>query len=145
MSKIYIWHNKSGVSRHTKDIEGKLPTKVVLPPDGTINYTYHWSGSNLEFVEYRKNGKIHRDGDNPAVVHHNGDGIIKSVSYYKNGERHRVEDKPAWVWYYNDGSVEIETYYKDGRVHRDGDEPAVVMYHKDGGVKYVEYCELPMS
>ena len=67
------------------------------------------------YKAYWKNGKRHRDGDKPAVERANGD-----KAYYKNGKRHRDGDKPA-VEYANGA----KKYYKNGKLHRDGDKPAV--------------------
>jgi len=53
-----------------------------------------------------KNGKLHRDGDKPAVVYAHGDQC-----WYKNGELHRDGDKPAIV--YVNG---FKAWYKNGRL-----------------------------
>jgi antitoxin component YwqK of YwqJK toxin-antitoxin module len=50
-------------------------------------------------------GKIHREGDLPAVVWTNGTQL-----WYKNGKRHREGDLPAIIW--ADGTSE---WYKNGK------------------------------
>jgi hypothetical protein len=90
--------------------------------------------------KWYKNGKLHRDGDQPAVITRpvNGDQY-----WYQDGKRHRDGDKPAMIllsigsrgWYQNgkqhrdngpsrtfaDGT---EFWYQNGKQHRD-DGPAV--------------------
>ena len=84
--------------------------------------------------QYWKNkaGRLHRDGDLPAVVYLNG-----SQKWYKNGQHHRDGDLPAIVYW--DGSQE---WYKNGLQHRDGDLPAYIgssgsgtqLWYKDGKI-----------
>ena len=102
--KEYIWRNKSGV-KHTKDTEGKLPTKVVLPCGVSTYYTYYRDTDILNLVRYYKDDvKRHRDGDKPAWVKFYKDGGVKSEEYYKNGGYHRDGDNPSYVWFNGDGS-----------------------------------------
>jgi hypothetical protein len=63
-------------------------------------------------------GQIHRDGDLPALVNHEG------TFYFKNGLLHR-ENGPAAI------NSHQEVYYKDGLIHRDGDLPALINFIKD--------------
>jgi len=82
---------------------------------------------------YYKDGKLHRDGDEPAVITSSG-----SKYYYKNGELRRDGDEPAVIQ-----SNGYKEYWKNGKLHRDGDEPAVIWsdgtvdYYKNG-VKYTK-------
>jgi len=92
----------------------------VLEPQDIYTEKVDWSGNKL----YYKNGKRHRDGDEPAVIESNG-----TKWYYKNGKRHRDGDKPAVI-----GSSGYKAYYKNGVLHRDGDEPAVIK--SDGSLEY---------
>jgi hypothetical protein len=62
------------------------------------------------------NGKLHRDGDLPAVVWANG-----SQEWYQHGLCHRDGDLPAAVW-----PDRLQAWYHHGQLHRDGDLPAVV-------------------
>ena len=64
-----------------------------------------------------RNGRIHRDGDKPAIV--GSDGGYKA--WYKNGLLHRDNDKPA-IEYANGDRL----WYQNGNVHRDGDQPAII-------------------
>ena len=47
---------------------------------------------NSDFKAWYKNGKRHRDGDEPALINGNYKG------WYKNGEYHRDGDKPAVIF-----------------------------------------------
>jgi len=81
---------------------------------------------------YYKNGKLHRGGDKPAVIYTNG------TKYYKNGELHRDGDKPAVIC-----ASGTKYYYKNGKQHRDGDKPAAICangtkyYYKNGKQYYI--------
>ena len=63
-----------------------------------------------------KNGKRHREGDQPAYIGEDG-----SQEWHKNGILHREGDQPAVIW--ADGTQE---WYKNGKLHREGDEPAII-------------------
>jgi len=136
MHKEYIWHNKSGGVKHTKDPEGKLPIKEELPCGVSTYYKYYGGTDILMSVKSFKSGRLHRVEDRPAVVCYNRDGSVESKRYYKDGYLHRDGDKPAFANYNGDGGVEYEVHYKDGKRHREGDKPARVWYNKDGSVKY---------
>ena len=71
-------------------------------------------------IEWYRNGKCHRDNDQPAIIKDNG-----TRYWYKDGEWHRDNDNPAII--YSDGS---RYWYKNGKYHRDNDQPAVI--HTDG-------------
>jgi len=60
--------------------------------------------------------KLHRDGDQPAMVWPDG-----SKFWYRDGKLHRDGDQPAMV--FADGS---KIWFRDGKRHRDGEQPAVV-------------------
>ena len=79
---------------------------------------------------YHKNGKLHRDGDLPAIEYVNG-----RKEYYKNGERHRDGDLPA-IEHVNGSKY----YYKNDNLHRDGDLPAIE--YPDGSKHYYKNGEL---
>lgn len=81
---------------------------------------------DIDHREWWKHGNLHRDGDEPAVIHSSG-----SKEWYKNGNLHRDGDEPAII--HSSGTKE---YWKHGKRHRDGDEPAVIY---SGGNKEYEY------
>jgi hypothetical protein len=73
-----------------------------------------------DYIKYYKNGVLHRDEDEPAVIYPSG-----VLEYYKNGKLHRDNNKPAKI--YNNGDKE---YYKNGELHRDDGGPAKDLSHK---------------
>ena len=66
--------------------------------------------------EWYKNGKLHREGDEPAYI-----GADGTQEWFKNGKLHREGDQPAVIW--ADG---YQAWYKNGKRHREGDQPAVI-------------------
>lgn len=75
-----------------------------------------------EVYEYEKcikwflNGKLHREGDKPALLFKNG-----TKEWYIKGQKHRANDKPAVVRINGDK----EWYFK-GKRHRANGLPAVI-------------------
>jgi hypothetical protein len=69
--------------------------------------------------EWYKNGKHHRDDDQPAVIRCPGKKW-NETEWYKNGIRHRDGDQPAYI------SSTTKEWYKNGVLHRDDDKPAIV-------------------
>ena len=72
-------------------------------------------------VEYRLNGKLHNDKDQPAVIYPNGDQY-----WWQHGQLHREGDQPAII--FANGHQE---WYQDGQCHRGGDQPAVIFANGD--------------
>lgn len=97
-------------------------------------------------------GKLHRDGDLPAVIWPSG-----RQQWYKNGEIHREGDKPAVIYAfgclarYLDKDIDCvqepfrynnekctQKWYKFGKLHREEDKPSVIwatgslFWHKEG-------------
>ena len=67
-------------------------------------------------VWWLKNGKLHRDNDQPARIDKDGNRY-----WYKNGELHRGNDLPAVI-----ASNGRRWWYINGRLHRDNDKPAII-------------------
>ena len=78
--------------------------------------------------QWYKNGKLHRDNDQPAIICPDG-----SKCWRKEGKRHREGDQPASIW-----ANGMKEWYKDDTLHRDSDQPAVIQadgtkyWYKDG-------------
>ena len=79
-------------------------------------YIFHNHDNDFVFIypngskHWYKNGKHHRDNDQPAIIHSNG-----TKWWYKNGKRHRDNDQPAIIhsdgskwWYKNDEFTKSE-------------------------------------
>ena len=76
-------------------------------------------------------GKLHRDGDLPAVE----DAVRGRKEWYQNGEHHREGDLPSITEH--SSSVTYEAYCCRGRIHRADDKPAKVFLRNNAE----EYCE----
>jgi hypothetical protein len=132
---------------------GLTPDRIVDMFTKVINGKYTLSngmrhrGGDLPAVDTSKKqiwyyfGKIHRDGDQPAVItaagsriwyqycqtHRDGDkpAVITStgdMAWVQNGLLHRDGDQPAVV-----RANGYQEWFQRGLVHRDGDRPAVIM------------------
>ncbi len=76
-------------------------------------------------THWYKDGKLHRDGDKPAVVEADK-GIFR---WYKDNKLHRGGDKPAII------NKKLGLFwYKDGECHRGGDKPAIILL--TGKIRY---------
>jgi len=69
---------------------------------------------------WMKNGRIHRDGDQPAVV------ACAFTLYVRDGLLHRDGDEPAFVSVFGD-----KRWYANGVHHRDNDLPAIIYSDND--------------
>ncbi len=98
-------------------------------------------------TRYYKGDKLHRDGDPPASIERNNDGVVIREVYYRDGKQHRDGDLPAHIERIDaqylaerfaeqsiNGVVRYEMYYRDGKVHRDGGLPAVIKRNAAGVV-----------
>jgi hypothetical protein len=86
-------------------------------------------GPAVEYVDGEKqwwvNGKLHRDGDLPAVIKYE-DGKLSYEGWFENGLEHRI-GSPSSI-FYTDG-IKPNTFWRvNGENHRDGDLPAVERY-----------------
>lgn len=115
VSRYYNSSTHRIVTRIKCDIEsdGQRVTfldKVLIPQD---DITVRRSPDSICWY---KNGKRHRDNDEPAMV-------IKGnySAWYQEDKYHRDGDKPAII--YTNGSM---SWYQHGRLHRDNDKPAII-------------------
>ena len=76
--------------------------------------TNPWTGLFVR-KEWLKNGRPHREGGEPAIIHRNN-----KKEWWYNGRQHRENDLPAVKD--SDGS---EEWWYNGRRHRENDLPAV--------------------
>jgi hypothetical protein len=70
---------------------------------------------NGTYKVWYKQGKIHREGDLPAITRNE-----QYQEWYRNGRLHRDRDLPAII------GTNFREWYKNGKLHRDGDQPAVI-------------------
>lgn len=71
-----------------------------------------------EVVEYRRNGKLHRDNDLPALLCDD----TKTQGWYQDGELHRDNDRPALIMRHS------QDYFWHGKRHRPSGGPAIEYY-----------------
>jgi hypothetical protein len=71
--------------------------------------------------EWYANGKLHREGNQPAVIRANGAQV-----WYVHGELHREDDQPAVIRANGD-----QLWYVHNKLHREGDQPAIVYANGD--------------
>ncbi len=96
----------------------------------------HQTGKQIWYKE----GKIHRDGDLPAIIWVHG-----AKEWYKEGKCHRDGNLPAIIR--ADGS---QYWFKEGKIHRDGDLPACIrldgtqLWFKEGKL-HRDGCAKPLS
>jgi antitoxin component YwqK of YwqJK toxin-antitoxin module len=105
----YTKYFKEFVNSHIKVEEKDKYTSYIL---GNYSYRLYSDGNQ----EWYKNGKLHREGDLPAIIYSGGTQI-----WYKNGKQHREGDLPAFINV--DGRQE---WYKNGERHRENDLPAII-------------------
>jgi len=85
-----------------------------------VNDENDYTLENGEKTWRNKKDQIHRDNDQPAIIHADG-----TQTWCKEGQIHRDNDKPAVIF-----SNGTQYWYKEGLIHRDNDQPAVI--HADG-------------
>lgn len=100
--------------------------------------------NNIIREEWYKNGKPHRDNDEPAVRHYpinkktkkykKYQDVYEILYYFKEGKLHR-DDNPAFIYqeYYINNETMIKVYYQNGFIHRIN-EPAI--YHLFSGIDF---------
>ena len=94
----------------TKYIDQERAKYWPVSPELMVQYD---DGSHTEKDRYgdliwKKNGKLHRDGDKPARIDRDG-----HLVWYQNGLYHRDGDKPATIW--ADGTLE---WFQNNLRHR---------------------------
>jgi antitoxin component YwqK of YwqJK toxin-antitoxin module len=78
----------------------------------------YYSNGNIDFEMYLKNGRLHRDGDLPAVIHYLDTGTMYSEEYYIDGQYHR-ERGYAFIRYSTVLSKKITKHFLYGiEIHR---------------------------
>ena len=82
----------------------------------TIEGKQHYQSRPLSTRKWYQHGLLHREGDQPAIVHADG-----TLEWYIKGQRHREQDQPAWI-----GADGTREWYQHDQHHRDGDRPAII-------------------
>jgi hypothetical protein len=71
---------------------------------------------NSNFIEYKQNGKYHRDNDLPALIIINQ----KKQRWYQHGILHRKYGKPAHITLFNNSAHIFLKWYDNGKCQRVG-------------------------
>lgn len=74
---------------------------------------YSWSNSDDKMgFKFTKNGKLHRDGDKPAIVWEDQKQKLRYVNFYKNGKPYREDRLPtSLIFLKNQGDVVWRLYH----------------------------------
>lgn len=90
---------------------------------------------SLNKVEYYKNGKKHRDGDNPAYIKFYDDKhTIYGVEFWNNGALHRNNNQPAIIEYHH-GDISMLQYWTHGNITK------YISYHDKSTPKEIKYFD----
>ena len=94
----------------TKYIKKELAKYWPVSPELMAQYNdgSHTRKDSSGNLEWKKDGKTHRDGDKPAYI-----GADGSLLWTQNGKIHRDGDKPAWIC--SDGTL---YWCQNGQWHR---------------------------
>lgn len=187
--KMVVWNMNNKVGRIDdlpsvviyKKINDKwivVQEKWMIGVEGSDTMIYHrdqsgetWRGKGKPaFIEYDqygmdkahkwfKNGKLHRDNDEPAVmIFHDPERLRKTLIWYQNGEEKRDGDKHTrfiehWKdrngtlsWYNKDTLVLVKTFEMIGSSfdiyqHSFDDNPSQVEYYENGNRKLEQWIE----
>lgn len=63
---------------------------------------------------------------------------IYFIEWYKNGKMHRCDGAPAFIVYFKNGQIRSETWYKDGKKNRPNGAPASIRYFENGQILNME-------
>ncbi len=78
-----------------------------------------WDYIRVAFWELPNGGKLHSpNSDQPAYIQYYANGSKEYEHWYKDGKLHRENDQPALIVYYSSeegGSRKYENWYKDGK------------------------------
>lgn len=96
------------------DQDELIVEKSEITEEGKITVEHAPDGTEKHYLD----GKLHRDGDLPAIIYPPSKG---GKSWWKNGKPHRDGDLPAMIT--PNGT---KCWYKEGKLHREGGKPAIV-------------------
>jgi hypothetical protein len=102
------------VNKHTSQLLSNWPLELRARQYFTIKErkTYIWGKG----IEWRLNGVVHREKDQPAIIYSSG-----TREWCQHGKYHRDGNQPARIT-----SSGHRYWYQNGKLHRDGDQPALI-------------------
>ena len=74
---------------------------------------YRDTGNVFSEKYFNKHGKLHRDGDLPALIMYTQEATVYYKEYKQNGKLHREGGKPATISYDQNGKITVEEYFID--------------------------------
>ena len=81
------------------------------------NVEYYPDGKTVLYMEWRKDGLLHRENGKPALIDFWEDGTVRSERFYENGEHYREGDLPTTVLYDESGTVREEVWENASGFH----------------------------
>jgi len=63
---------------------------------------------------------------------------IYFIQWYKDGKMHRCDGAPAFIAYFKNGQIRREIWYKDGKKNRPNGAPASIRYFENGQILNME-------
>lgn len=105
------------------------------------------TATGLMVERYFVRGKLHRDGDRPAVIEYDPDSKrVMREQYFQFGKLHRENNKPAFIEYSpGTGKVVLEVFFEDGKLHRGDNAPSAIDYDRDTGEQILYDARRPGS
>lgn len=101
-----------------------VPSMSIYNDDGII-----------EFCIWHKHGRVHRNGDKPAVIEYGIYGTLLSEEWIKNGQFYRSFDSPALIWYYSNGKFRMRKWFIKDKGPRLNDQPSLIFYYENGQIQ----------
>ncbi len=115
-----------------KRTEYRLPNRCLHDPTNDIPAvtSYESDGITLIYKHWFKNGRPHRNGDDPAVItYHFMTKIPDIKKWYKNGEHFRAGGLPYSIEYYQTGKVKAKRWKKVNNL------PIEIQYYHTGSIR----------
>ncbi len=81
--------------------------------EGLLKQEEYNNNGIIVIQKYFKEGKLHKDFNEPAFICYNKDGTISSQIWFKDGNEHR-DNEPAFIYYNENGKILSQGWYKDG-------------------------------
>lgn len=101
----YLYKDEiSNVYSSCKEIEKYILSEGMFIYKICLHIQPHGCFKHKESEHWYREGKLHRDGDQPAIIYSNGDKLWR-----RHGKLHRDGDQPAIIWANGD-----KAWYKHG-------------------------------
>jgi antitoxin component YwqK of YwqJK toxin-antitoxin module len=80
----------------------------------------YFNSGIVKKIEFFKDGKLHRAGDQPALMTFYESGLTFEICYYEGGDLHHddFENSPAYISFFEDGKIKETKFYYYGHLGR---------------------------